>query len=105
MGYLAKGEMPFIKDPRGMPAIGLVLGLAAYLVLERGDVLDRVDKVEKGMAVVSLALGVAALALAETAATEVMLAVFMGSILVVWATKMADHARVLPMVQHPTGTA
>ena len=104
-GYLINGEMPFVKDPRGMSGVGLVLGVAAYLVVDRGDTLDKVDKAETGFALVSLALGLVALAFAETAAAEVLLAVFMGSILVVWAVKLADHAGVLPMAQHPTGTA
>ena len=105
VGYLINGEMPFIKDARGMSAVGLVLGFAAYLVLDRGDTFDKVDKVETGFALASLTLGLVALAFAETAAAEVLLAVFMGSILVVWAVKLADHAGVLPMAQHPTGTA
>ena len=105
VGYLINGEMPFVKDARGMSGVGLVLGLAAYLVLERGDVFDKLDKAETGLALVSLTLGLAALAFAETAAAEVLLAVFMGSILVVWAVKVADHAGVLPMAQHPTGMA
>ena len=105
VGYLIDGEMPFVKDPRGMSAVGLILGIASYLVIERGDTFDKVDKAESGLALVSLALGVVALALAETAAAEVLLAVFMGSILVVWAVKLADHAGVLPMAQHPTGAA
>lgn len=29
VGYLVNGEMPFIKDPRGMSAVGLVLGAAS----------------------------------------------------------------------------
>ncbi|RDI31983.1 hypothetical protein [Lentzea flaviverrucosa] len=29
VGYLINGEMPFVEDPRGMTAIGLVLGVAA----------------------------------------------------------------------------
>lgn len=105
VGYLINGEMPFVKDARGMSAVGLVLGTAAYLVFERGDAFDKVDKAEAGLALVVLALGLVALAAAETAAAEVLLAVFMGSILVVWAVKLADHAGVLPMAQHPTGTA
>lgn len=105
VGYLINGDMPFVKDPRGMSAIGLVLGIASYVVLERGDTYDTVDKAESGLALVSLALGLIALALAETAAAEVLLAVFMGSILVVWAVKLADHAGVLPLAQHPTSTA
>ena len=35
IGYLVKGSMPFIHDPRGMAATALVLGLAAAAVLGR----------------------------------------------------------------------
>jgi hypothetical protein len=95
-GYLINGEMPFIKDPRGMAATGLVLGAIGYLVLRRDDRFDRVGKAETALAVLSLVLGLVALALAETAAAEVLLAVFMGSILVVWAVELLDHAGILP---------
>jgi hypothetical protein len=104
-GYLINGEMPFIEDPRGMAATGLVLGIAAFLVMRAGDAFDRTGKVETGLAVLSLALGVAALVLAETAAAEALLAVFMGSILVVWAVELMDHAGVLPGAGHPTGVS
>jgi hypothetical protein len=103
IGYLINGEMPFIKDPRGMSATGLVLGVAAYLVMRRDDLSDRVGKAETGLAVVALVLGVVALALAETAAAEVLLAVFMGSILIVWAVELLDHAGILPGAGHQTG--
>jgi hypothetical protein len=103
VGYLINGEMPFVQDPRGMAAVGLVLGAAAFLVLEKDEQRDKADTVERGLAVVSAALGVLALVLAETGAAEVLLAVFMGSILVVWAVKVMDHARVLPMAKHPVG--
>jgi hypothetical protein len=92
VGYLINGEMPFIQDPRGMSAVGLVLGAAAFLVLRTGDAFDRVGKVETGAAIVSLLLGFAALAFAETGAAEVLLAIFMASILIVWALELADHA-------------
>ena len=104
VGYLVNGDMPFVEDPRGMSAIGIVLGLAAFLVLESGDTRDTTDKVELGLMAVVLTLGVVTLALAETAAAEVLLAVFMGGILVVWAVKLTDHAGALPLAQHPTGT-
>ena len=87
-----------------MSGVGLILGLAAYWVIEHGDMFDKSGKVETGLETMSLIAGVVALALAETAAAEVLLAVFIGSILVVWAVKLADHAGVLPMAQHPTGT-
>jgi hypothetical protein len=91
VGYLINGEMPFIKDPRGMSATGLVLGVVAFLVMRQDD---RFGKAKTGLAAVSLVLGLVALGLAETAAAEVLLAVFMGSILVVWAVELMDHADV-----------
>jgi hypothetical protein len=102
-GYLINGEMPFIKDPRGMSATGLVLGVVAYLVIRREDLSDRVGKAETALAGVSLVLGVVAVALAETAVAEVLLAVFMASILIVWAVELMDHAGILPGAGHRTG--
>ena len=104
IGYLVNGSMPFIQDARGMSATGLILALAAYMVMQRYDPDDLTDRVEISLEIVSLGLGVLAVTLAETASAEVLLAVFMGSILVVWAIKMMDHAGVLPMAQHPTGS-
>lgn len=92
VGYLINGSMPFIQDPRGMAAVGLLLGAAAFLVIRTGDEFDTAGKAESGLALVSLALGLAALVFAEAAAAEVLLAVFMVSILVVWAVEMFDHA-------------
>jgi uncharacterized membrane protein len=96
VGYRINGELPFIKDPRGMSATGLVLGVVAYLVMRRDDLFDRVGKAETALAAVSLVLGLVAFILAETAAAELLLAVFMGSILVVWAVELMDHADILP---------
>jgi hypothetical protein len=102
VGYLINGEMPFIEDPRGMSAVGLVLGVLAFLVQRTGDRFDRVGKTETGLAALALALGVVALIVAETAAAETLLAVFMGSILVVWAVELLDHMGAFGRL-HPTG--
>jgi hypothetical protein len=102
VGYLIDGEMPFIQDPRGMSATGLILGVIAFVILRTGDAVDRAGKMEIGGAVVSLALGLVAVAFAETAAAEVLLAVFMVSILAVWAIELMDHAGVLPAHGHPS---
>lgn len=104
IGYLVRGDMPFIQDDRGMSATGLVLGVAAYLVMTWGDAFDQAGKAETALAVVALVIGVAALVFAETAASEVLLAIFMGSILVVWAVKMVDHAGVAHW-HEPAGVA
>lgn len=101
IGYLMNGSMPYIEDPRGMSAVGLLLGAVAFLVMRSGDELDRAGKAEAGIALVSLGLGLVALAFAETAAAEALLAVFMVSILVVWAVEMIDHAGVTHWHQAP----
>lgn len=101
IGYLMNGSMPYIEDPRGMSAVGLLLGAVAFLVMRSGDELDRAGKAEAGIALVSLVLGLVALAFAETAAAEALLAVFMVSILVVWAVEMIDHAGVTHWHQAP----
>lgn len=102
VGYLINGEMPFIQDPRGMSATGLILGVIAFVILRTGDAVDRAGKMEIGGAVVALALGLVAVGFAETAAAEVLLAVFMVSILAVWAIELMDHAGVLPAHGHPS---
>jgi hypothetical protein len=90
VGYLVRGEMPFIQDPRGMAATGLVLGLVAFFVAAR-DVPEQLTTTVTAVSVVSLLLGVAALAFAEAAAAEVLLAVFMASILLAWALAMSGY--------------
>ncbi|WNB86964.1 hypothetical protein [Cellulomonas sp. ATA003] len=96
VGWLIDGDMPFVKDPRGMSAVGLILGVAAFLVLRRGDPVDRVGKAEIALAVAALVVGVTALVLAETAAAAVWLAVFMGLIAVVVVVELVDHAGAVP---------
>jgi hypothetical protein len=91
VGYLARGEMPLIEDPRGMSGIGVVFAAVAFRVMSRGDRFDRTGKVQAAMAIATLALGVAAFQLAETAAAEALLAVFMVAIVLVWAAKLSDH--------------
>ena len=99
IGYLINGEMPFVQDPRGMAAIGLVLGAAAYLIFRSGNAHDRVGLWENIVALVAMALGLLAVVLAETAFAEVLLAVFMGSIAVVLVLELTDHAGLLPAHQ------
>lgn len=46
VGYLINSELPFIKDPRGMSAAGLVLGAVGYLVISQDELFDRIGKAE-----------------------------------------------------------
>ena len=83
IGYLVWGDMPFIQDPRGMAATGLILGLAAAAVAGRAAFdRDPMHRAALGSGVVALALGIAAL-WAET--NEVLLALFIAAIVVTWA--------------------
>jgi uncharacterized YccA/Bax inhibitor family protein len=104
IGYLVRGEMPFIEDARGMSAIGLALGGLAYWVIARGDRLDGFGLVATYAAVVSLLAGFVALLFAEFAAAEVLLAIFMVTIVVVLAMKLSEHAGAVHW-HEPTGAA
>jgi hypothetical protein len=90
VGYLVRGEMPFIQDPRGMAAVGivgLVLSFAAWGLGIR-------SAFGKAMLIVGLAtlgLGIAA-ALVGVEGSELLLAIFVGGIVAVWAIEMMFHA-------------
>jgi len=91
IGYLIWDELPFIKDPRGMSAIALVLGVIAFLVAGMPATATGLGRTEWAIAVATLALGVVSLALAETAAAEALLATFIAAIVVVWTVEALDH--------------
>lgn len=104
VGYLINGEMPFVEDPRGMSAVALILGAAAFFVLWRGDLADSFGKVGTlAVAGSVLMLGLAAFAFAETVAAETLLAVFLAALLIGWAFVLADHTGLMhSRVQHGT---
>ena len=104
IGYLVRGEMPFIEDVRGMSATGLVLGGVAYWVIARGDRLEGFSLVATYAAVAGLIAGLVALLFAEFAAAEALLAIFMVTIVVVLAMKLSEHAGVVHW-HTPTGVA
>jgi hypothetical protein len=67
LGSLAWGAMPFIQDPRGMAATGLVLGLAAAAVVGRAAfVPEPMHRSALGSGIVALLLGIAACGAAPT---------------------------------------
>lgn len=92
LGYLVTGRWPTsIGDFGGMAFVALLLGTSALWMQTTGDRFDRVAKLEEGLMAGVVVLGVVALVLSETAAAQTLLAVFMGSILVVWMVTTADH--------------
>ena len=101
VGYLIAGSMPFVEDPRGMAAIGLLGGIAAALVLGRGGFRGFWGHVAAVIGGFVLATGFATLIWAETGVlAEVLLAVFVGGIVVTWLVAelvdtgvLADHGQ------------
>jgi hypothetical protein len=90
--YLATGDLPTsIGDLGGLAFVGLVLGSAAFLVQSKGDLLDRPARMEEVAAAVAFIIGLLALVFSEAAVAEVLLAVFMGAIFVLWALEMLEH--------------
>lgn len=95
-GYRVWDEMPFPHDPRGVAALGLLLGWSAFSIMRGGDILDWTGLAEVVLAVVSLVLGLATLIFAQTPVAETLLAVFVTSIVVVWTVELLDHLGILP---------
>ncbi len=89
---LVSGDLTLVKDTRGMAGTGLVAGAVAFYVLARHDAFDKAGKADAALAVLALGLGFTTYQLHDTDAAPVLLAVFMFSLLVVWAAKLAHHA-------------
>ncbi|MGY1669810.1 hypothetical protein [Geodermatophilus sp. SYSU D00710] len=96
VGYLIRGEMPFLQDPRGMGTVGLVLGLAAVAVTGRAAFApgSPVHRAALTTGVVALALGIATV---WSGTSEALLAVFIAAVVVTWAlgevaaTRTTEH--------------
>jgi hypothetical protein len=86
IGYLVRGSMPFVQDPRSMAATGLLLGLAATAVVGREAFRGTWGVAAGFFAVASGAVGIVTFIRAEEGAlSEGLLAVFIVAIVVAWA--------------------
>lgn len=100
IGYLVRGTMPFIQDPRGMSGTGLVLGIAAFVAAVAAARPQRLSKWQYGVGAATLLLGIAALTAAETFAAEVLLAIFMGAVLVTWLGIAVERLDMVGTLHH-----
>lgn len=90
IGYSINGSMPFVEDPRGMAAVGLVGGLLTFLAFGRKAFGTGVfEWLAGGIAVAGLGFAVAAL-VAET--SWVLLVPMIVGIVVAWALLVAHDA-------------
>lgn len=96
IGYLVRGGMPFIHDPRGMAATGLVLGLAAAAVVGREAFHGTWGVAAASFAVTSAAVGVVTFIRAdEGALSDGLLAVFVTAVFVTWALAELTRTRLV----------
>jgi hypothetical protein len=89
VGYVVWDEMPLIKDARGMGAIGIVLGLVAWLALGTKSFGSKVVALAGGA--LSLGLGVTATILETGTASDWFLGAFVGSIVALWLYGMSHY--------------
>ncbi|HZU71498.1 MAG TPA: hypothetical protein VE990_01885 [Acidimicrobiales bacterium] len=113
IGYLSWGSVPFIQDPTGMSAVGLILGaVAAYvggwIALQVGDAMRYLTG---GLGLLALVLGVLGLVgenlfAGNWVTWEGVLAGFMASIVALWGIAIGRHAGFLGggETQTPAGT-
>jgi|SRR5579884_1817874 len=111
LGYLSWGGVPFVQDPTGMSAVGLILGaVAAYvggwIVLRAGEARRYLTC---GLGLLSLVLGVLGLVgenlfAGNRAIWEGVLAGFVASIVVLWGVAIGRHAGLLGGGETPTPT-
>ena len=86
VGYLINGSMPFLQDPRGMAATGLVLGLAAAAVIGRAAFSGTWGRAAAVVGGLTGALGIVTVIWAGLGPlSAILLAVFIGGIVVTWA--------------------
>ena len=98
VGYHVRGEMPFIEYPRGMAATGIVGLLLCFAAWGIG-IHTTFGKVMAIVGAAAIGLGIAA-ALIGAEGSEVLLAVFVGAIVLVWAVETAFHAGLLGRLTH-----
>lgn len=90
VGYLIRGEMPFIQDPRGMAGVGIV-GLILSFVAWGVGTRTAFGKVMLVAGFAALGLGIGA-ALVGVEGSELLLALFMVAIALVYLAETAYHA-------------
>jgi len=90
VGYVVRGEMPFVQDSRGMAAVGIV-GLILSFVAWGVGIHSVFGKVMLGIGLATLGVGIGAV-LVGVEGSELLLAIFMGAIAIVYITETAHHA-------------
>ena len=95
LAYLVFDGVPFVRDPEGMAGIGLIIGFASRRIGGRAAFAHQRIAFAAGLG--SMALGILAL----ITASELVLALFVASIIGLWAAAVYVHMHVLPVRRLP----
>jgi hypothetical protein len=95
--YLSYQSGGILQDARGMASAALILGGATVLLLLADDE-ETIGWFDLGVAVIGVVFGVVALMLTGSAA-EILLASFVGSVLLLWGIEVAEHITFPPPKQ------
>lgn len=95
--YLSHQAGGIFQDARGMASAALILGGATVMLLLADDE-ETIGWFDLGIAVIGVVFGVAALMVTGSAA-EILLASFVGSVLLLWGIELAEHVTFPPPKQ------
>jgi hypothetical protein len=96
--YLSHAAGAVVQDVRAMTSLALMLGGAIVAILLPAENDDATGWFAVAVAVVGVGFGVAALAL-TAGSSEIMLAAFVGSVLLIWGFEVAEHITFPPPKQ------
>jgi hypothetical protein len=96
LSFLASGTVFLIAGTRDMAAVALMLGGAVIALLLADGTSDAVTWLTLTTAVVAVTSGALALAFSPGTEADVLLAVYVGAVLVVWAVELAEHIVIPP---------
>ena len=85
VGYVINGEMPFIKDARGMAAVGIILLLAWGLLVKTPFGEGRGAYVAGGLGIATLVIGI----VAGWLESDAVLVPFIAGIVMLWVLALA----------------
>jgi len=95
LAYLVFDGIPFVRDPEGMTGVGLVLGFASRRIGGRSAFAH--ERVAFAAGLGSMALGILAL----ITASEVVLALFVASMVGLWVAAVRSHTHTRPVGRVP----
>jgi len=96
VAVLVGKEVLLAEDRRAMSALALMLSGSALVMLSDDQYDDAVSWLATLLSAAATTSGLLALALADTSAAEILLTVFVGLVMTVWAVQLAEHLTFQP---------